>query len=169
MGLFGLFKKKQPEPVKAPAPAPVPQKKTEKHRVAGTSFHKDEIMEMAVKNSDYALSKKELIDEDLIGEKIYEYDFDAEKAELIPEPTNEHDPKAIKVVVDGNHIGYIKSGSCAHVHKLMDSDAIEKVDIIVRGGNYKYIADDSGYDEKPEYVLEKDKTELYAELTLTLK
>lgn len=169
MGLFGLFKKKQPEPVKAPAPAPVPQKKTETHRVAGTSFHKDEIMTLAVKNDNYALSKKELIKEGLIGEKIYEYDFDAIKAKLVPEPTNEHDPKAIKVIVDGAHIGYIKKGSCSHVRKLIDFDAIEKIDILVRGGNYKYIDDDSGYDEKPEYVLEKDKTELYAELTLTLK
>ena len=172
MGLFGLFKKKTvaPAPALVPAKAEDPPKKTENHRIAGISFHQKEIMQkFAVENEDYNLSKKEMIAAGLIGVNVFQYDFDAINTELVPEPTNPEDPKAIKVVVDGVHIGYIKKGSCAHVRKLMDSGSIEKIDIVIKGGNCKYIGNESGFDEEPEYTLDKDKRDLSAEIRLTLK
>ena len=173
MGLFGLFKKKQPAaapvaPVAPVAPA-APAKKEETHRVAGVAYHEKDIMKFAKKNADYDLSKKDLINAGLIDQNIYQYLFDASNVELIPEPTNEHDPKAIKVIVDGVHIGYIKKGSCAHVRKLMDSDGIEKIRVVLGGGNYKYVYDDSGIEDEPEYLLEKSKRDFFAELRFVLK
>ncbi len=170
MSLFGLFsKKKQPEPARTPAPAATPPKKEEGHRVAGIAYRLDDIMKLAIKNDDYSLKKKELIDRGLIGGYVYEYEFPISKVELIPEPTNEYDPKAIKVVADGVHIGYIKKGSCSHVHNLLNGDMIKDIRIKMKGGKYKMIIDNSGYDEDPDYELEKDEDKYSANLTLVLK
>lgn len=43
---------------------------------------------------------------------------------MIEEPDNPEDPNAIKVVMDGEPIGYIKAGSCARVKKLIREERI---------------------------------------------
>ena len=48
------------------------------------------------------------------------------KLELIPEPTNKHDPNAIKVIVDGKHIGYVPANKCAKVHKILTKRITEQ-------------------------------------------
>ena len=45
--------------------------------------------------------------------------------ELIPEPENEHDPNAIKVIVDGQHIGYVPADKCAKVKKILSKTITE--------------------------------------------
>lgn len=60
--------------------------------------------------------------------------------ELIPEPENLHDPNAIKVLIDGYHVGYIKSGSCAHVRQLIDGGLIHHLSATI----YRGEDDDSG-------------------------
>ena len=39
--------------------------------------------------------------------------------ELIEDPENKHDPNAIKVVVDGKHIGYVPKEKTAKVRKFL--------------------------------------------------
>ena len=122
MGLFNLFKKKEEESV---VPTMSKSKnKFEKHHVAGTYYKKEEILELAEENPDYFCTKKEL--EEMVDsyEKIYEYSFFPGKVELIEEPDNEHDPNAIKVMIDNVHVGYIKKSSCSHVKKLIHEDKI---------------------------------------------
>jgi hypothetical protein len=46
------------------------------------------------------------------GEHRYECE-----ARLLPEPTNPHDPKAVMVLVDGYHVGYLPRGSARRYHK----------------------------------------------------
>ncbi len=137
MGLFSrLFARKQEEPA---APAEVPSVKVKSHGVVGTDYRQKELQAMGKVNPDYALDKRGLLKRWPQGVTAYEYTFNPKKAELVPEPENPHDPKAIKVLVDGVHVGYIKSGSCAHIHKLIRENRIQTIVPKIIGGKYKAV------------------------------
>lgn len=162
--------KQKPAATAAPC-KPVPGQKEEKHKVAGVSSKQDVIKAMGVKNLDYAKTKSTLKAEGLTDRGIYEYIFRPQKVELVPEPDNPEDPKAIKVVVDGQHIGYIKAGSCAHIHKLIREERILGIRCWIGGGKSKtlvcYAVDaDANADD---YELEQDNSLFNAQLTLTVK
>lgn len=63
--------------------------------------------------------------------------FEILDCDLIPEPENEHDPNAIKVVVNGKHIGYVPSEMCIEVRNLLTT---QKIRYITVGGS----AEDDG-------------------------
>jgi hypothetical protein len=88
----------------------------------------------------------------------------------VPEPENPHDPKAIKVLVDGVHVGYIKAGSCAHIHKLIRENRIQKIVPRIVGGKYKELYCFDEYDRRAGrsagYELEKDETTLGVRLEI---
>jgi hypothetical protein len=115
----------------------VPGAKVVSHTVVGTSYQQKEILAMGRKNPDYELDKRGLLKRWPQGVTVYEYAFNPKKAELVPEPENPHDQKAIKVLVDGVHVGYIKAGSCAHIHKLLRENRIQKIEPKIFGGKYK--------------------------------
>lgn len=155
-----------PEPKGGPADAvaePHEQHKSENHHVTGTSHYQRELESLGEENPVYEYSKKELIDEGYEDEKVYYYDFSPTTVELVEELDNAYDPNAIKVVVDGVHIGYIKKGSCAHVKKLLHSGAITKISAEIRGGKYKFLYCE--YDDEKEkdvYQLECGTLDYYA-------
>lgn len=140
----------------AKAPAK-PRAKFERHKVAGTSYHMDAIMALAEENPDYDLTKREIIDDDLVGERIYQYTFTDGPVELVDDPDNEHDPNAIKVLVAGQHIGYIKRGSTGRVHNLQRAGRVLGVTAEIYGGKYKVvICDDDDGAEHSDLI--KDET-----------
>ena len=135
--LSRLFPRRQEEPVEPAVPVEQPTTKATTHKVAGVSFHQEELRAMGYKNPNYTLTKKELLQLWPDGVTVYELDFFPQKAELVPEPDNPEDPRAIKVLIDGVHVGYIKSGSCAHIHRLIRENRIEKIEPEIIGGKYK--------------------------------
>ena len=143
---------------------------TENHRVAGISLRTEEVMTLAVENPDYKKTKKQLLAAGLTDRTIYEYNFRPAKAELVPEPDNPHDPKAIKVIADGQHIGYIKSGSCAHIHNLLKDNRIVSANCQISGGRYKSLSclGQIEYEDHVErdYTLESDKAPFSATITI---
>ena len=132
-----------PEDEKTPEKKPEPQsalealKKVSTFRVAGVSYRQDDILELADENSDYSITKREIIDAGMEDEKIYKYEFDPHRVELIPEPSNPYDPNAIKVVIDNVHVGYIKKGSTTRVRNLLNAGG--KVTAEIKGGPYKIL------------------------------
>lgn len=146
-----------------------PQYKTENHHVAGTSFRQKEIASLAYENFEYDMSKNELIDEFDENEKIYKYDFNPNKTELIEEPDNPHDPNAIKVVIDDVLVGYIKKNSCSRVRNLLHSNSILKIDAEISGGPYKIIYSDYDDDkEKDVYTVEKGNDDFFVTVSLKI-
>ena len=171
MGIFSrLFSrpaKVEPTPQVPPAPPVVvpvvatePQKQGKPagvtYKVAGVSHYKDNILSMAIKSAEYTLSKRDLIEEGLADERVWEYDFYPDKVEVVPEPDNPEDPKALKVLVDGVHVGYIKAGSCARLRRLMDEDRILRIDVEMGGGRYKCV-EMVDYTESGREVYEMDR------------
>ncbi len=131
--------------------APAPKiDKLKSYKVVGTSFRKDAFMRLAVENPDYKLSKSALIKKKLVDTPVYQYDFAPESVELIPEPDNPHDPNAIKVVVNGEHIGYVKAGNCAHLLKVIKGNRIKSIYAKLYGGAGKML---TKYPDEP-YELE---------------
>lgn len=183
-------KKKQAEvpvsglsPATAPTPAEVmkthlppvmddyeaPNVKT--YKVAGMSHYMDAILSLADENDDYSLSKRELVENDLVDQRIWQYEFYPIKTELVPEPDNPHDPNAIKVMVDGVQVGHIKRGSCAHLLKVINEGRLGRIGCMIGGGPYKYVYedykdDDWSADPKAVYTLEKDKVEYFVHLRI---
>ena len=162
MGLLSLLlPRKQEEPQK-------PGTKTVYHKVAGTSYRQKELLAMGNKNPDFALTKRELVKRWPDGVTVYEYKFSPKKAELVPDPDNEHNPKAIKVLVDGVHVGYIKDGSCAHIHKLLRENRLQSVTAQIIGGKYKELyALDQDARKVEDYEFEKEETTIGVRLAIT--
>lgn len=162
------------KPSSAPAPKPAVKQKSNSesakyktYKVAGVTHYAKNIESLGLENEDYFKSKRELIDDDLIGERIWKYQFYPEKVELVPEPENPEDPNAIKVIVDNEHVGYIKRGSCSHVKKLLREGTIADIDCTIGGGPYKFISEE--YDDEKDkevYILEKDETSLFVHLQI---
>lgn len=142
--------------------------KIKRYKVAGTTYYKPAFEKLAVENPDYMLSKKELIEEDLTDTFIYQYNFYPKQVDLVPEPDNPYDPNAIKVIVDGEHIGHIKKGNCAHLLKVINGGRIESISAVLYGGKYKYITsyDD---DDKTTYQIETDASEYGAKVEIIEK
>lgn len=176
-------KKQEDSPAAPPTPAEVmrthlppvmdeyeaPNVKT--YKVTGMSHYMDNILSLAIENDAYNLSKRELIDDEMADVRIWQYEFYPVKTELVPEPDNPHDPNAIKVVVDGAHVGYIKRGSCAHLLKLIGEGRLGRIGCTIGGGNYKRLCEDFEDDAwstepKTVYTLEKDKLEYFVHLRI---
>lgn len=159
MKLFNFLHKKTPEVPATLSPiAPVsatpskPKPVIEKHHIAGVTSYMKNIMSIAIENDDYPKTKRELVDDFLIDERVFQYFWDVLKVELIEEADNPHDKNAIKVLIDDVHVGYIKKGSCSHIKKLIKSGNIAKISAQIGGGKYKYVYEDE-YTEK--YIMDK--------------
>jgi hypothetical protein len=153
MGLLSRLFSHDKEPQK---PAKKPGVRVVSHTVAGTSYRQKEIQAMGKINPDYALDKRGLLKRWPQGVTVYEYTFSPKKAELVPEPENPHDPKAIKVLVDGAHVGYIKAGSCSHIHKLLRENRIQSIKPSIIGGKYKELFSfDQNARRSEDFELEK--------------
>lgn len=77
---------------------------TETFKVAGISHYKDAIIENFASEIDDG-----------------EFDYETSSVELIPEPENEHDPNAIKVLVNGIKIGYVPKELTSFARDIIDS------------------------------------------------
>lgn len=130
---------------------------TKTYRVTGTEHYKNSILNLALENDDYIKTKRELIDDLLTEERIWKFSFYPSKVDLVPEPDNPYDPNAIKVIVDNEHIGYIKKGSCNHLLKVIAEGRLGNIDCAIGGGPYKFIHED--YDDygNEKYELECDE------------
>lgn len=144
--------------------------RTETLKVAGVSYRQDIILPLGHPNKNYNKTQKALIADGLIGKRVYEYDFPAISAEFVPEPDNPHDPKAIRVIAGGQHIGYVKAGSCAHIHNLLRDKRIIRATCAISGGKSKFISSDD-YDAKgrPVFTMETDEIPFFAKVTIMTK
>ena len=120
------------------------------------------LLNLAFDNNDYSMSKKEIVDSFMTDERIYQYCFYPSKVELLPEPENPYDPNAIKVIVDNEHVGYIKKGSCKHLLKVISEDRIGGIDCDIGGGNYKYVYESE--EEYGKYELDKNSSNYFVTL-----
>lgn len=108
--------------------------------VAGIEYRMNDIIRLAT-----PMKKWEMTDEQLLnkypGKKIYRYYFINEPVQLIPEPTNPHDPNAIKVVIANIHVGYVPASECSNIKQFITSGAFS-ISAKINGGEYKMVYSD---------------------------
>ena len=132
-------------------------------KVAGIYYRKRRMVEdLGEENDDYLLSKKDFANDGLVDEKVYKYTFSVSKIELIPEPSNPHDPNAIMVVADGTHIGYVPKEKTKIVRELLEAHPSMEVSCAIYGGDYKIL--EENYDGS--FTFEKDHDDFGAEVTI---
>jgi len=132
--LRNLFKKKpQPTPQQR---HPATDGKTTKHKIAGVTHYENNILTFARPEPLYNKSKKEIIAAKAYNQNIYKYTFVKCPVELVPEPTNPHDPNAVQVVIGGLLVGYIKAGSSKHILNLISANKITNLDYEITGGDF---------------------------------
>lgn len=118
-------------------------------KIAGTYFRSADEINGAINfiDNDCALErfeglKNKDIKEDFCG-KVYKYaDFFTRDFSLIPEPDNEYDENAIKVMVDKFHVGYLSRKTAKTVATLMSLEN-KKISfdglLTIVGGPYKML------------------------------
>lgn len=159
---------KQADAAAAKAAAAKPHAEFERHKVAGTTYHLDAIMELAEDNPDYDMTQREIIDAGMEEERIYQYTFPDSPVELVDDPDNEQDPNAIKVLVAGQHIGYIKRGSTCRIHKLQRSGRVLGVTAEIYGGRYKIVRCVEEY-QMQHYEMDRDESLYGAAIELRIQ
>lgn len=185
LGLLGLFKKTAVDvqnqsketsikadyaPAKRNNDQPYLPKVGKSHKVVGLDYRKTNVMKLAKENPLYKLDKAAILKQGLTDTYIHRYFFADGPTELVQEPDNSHDPNAIKVVVAGQHIGYIKAGSCTHLNKVINDGRIEKILCRIYGGPYKGAFQDidevldAGFSGKPTYLMETGTEDIRAEI-----
>lgn len=138
--------------------------KTTRFKVAGIQYYeKDFFDKLAYENDDFDLKPSELADIYDIGDRIYQYCFNDVNAALVPETDNEADPNAVRVDVNGVKVGYIKRGACSQVKNLLNSPDFVDVKVIMGGGKYKRLYEDS---ETDKIKVERDSCGYFADVEI---
>lgn len=113
-------------------------------KVAGTSYRKDAVnktIKYIVNNSMFDVFYEGMTNKEIeeYGEKVYKYSLmTTEDMDLIKEPDNEFDNKAIKVVVNGEMVGYIESETNKTIYNYIDNPEYSiKKHLSIVGGPYK--------------------------------
>lgn len=123
--------------------------KTETFKLAGVKHYEDNIMSLLRVNGVFDFSDQELKDlyaDEKVPEFVPKTDL---QVFLEEEPTNQYDPNAVKVLINGVHVGYIKAGSCTHAKNVMAA-GIKKIFVKeIAIGRYKYVTED--YVETEDY------------------
>ena len=132
---------------------------TEKILLTGLNRFRQDADALAAHNELYDLTQKELIDQGLVDERIYENIYSAEEVVLEPDEND-----MIRVLADGIQIGYVKKTSCARVRKLLEDQAVLSITLQMHGGNYKIVLT-----EDDDYSLQRDTAGLFACLELTIR
>lgn len=113
-------------------------------KVAGASYRQPSFKDLVEGNENdwYTASKRELQDNFMEDERIYQYDYNPVEVSLVDEPDNAYDPNAIKVLIDGEHIGYVPSAKCTRVKDILENNTILSLSAEIYGGKYKILTDE---------------------------
>lgn len=128
---------------------------------AGMEHYMDALMNLAAEDLNYTCTKKEMRDFLLVNRRIYQYKFNVTSIDLVPEPENPHDRNAVKIVLDGHHVGYIRSSEASGSADLFNSERVKRVQVSIQGGKYKVLLGDGtffdGSEPLSEFRMEKDE------------
>ena len=108
--------------------------------MAGVYYHKASVRALAKPNPDWSKSAQMLLDEGKAGVEIYRHVYADRPVKLVPEPTNSYDRNAIKVIVAGEHIGYVPQDESAHFSSVLKSHDVKYLYVRFHGGEVKQVS-----------------------------
>ena len=111
-------------------------------KVAGISYRRDTIIDFLTEpTEEYGMTKKQIEEEYLLDEKIYKYESAELACTFVPDPSNPHDPNAIKVIANGVHVGYVPKDRTSEVRDYLSKDNLD-IRACLTGGPYKIVSED---------------------------
>ena len=116
--------------------------------------HKRAIMSVCRSVPAFQQADEEFLRKHTTDRRVWQYKFTDAAGELVPEPTNEADPNAIMVVVDGQTVGYVPADQTAAVRSLIRQP--HEVAVSIHGGPWK--RNNGGLVEVGEYDFDVDVT-----------
>lgn len=119
--------------------------------VRGEYYHSKDIESIGIKNPEYSLKKDDFIEKHRVGEKVLKYTFNITSVELVPEPDNPYDRDAIKVVMNGAHVGYVRKENTDGARKYIGSRDVVSISGTIKDGPYKIIVTDNDGNKKSRY------------------
>lgn len=126
--------------------------------IAGLQYRWDDVMNhLAVENGDYEMSKKELIEDDRVDERVYRYDFEARHVELVQEPDDSKYAGAVRIIADGILIGYIPHSRAEEARNLIANDDTHGFKLCIEGGEFHEVREDEDDDGNETYTMITDE------------
>lgn len=132
--------------------------------VAGVRYYLDHLLKLSYHNTNYDLTKRELIDLGLVIERVWERSYFAETVRFVSEPDNPHDPNAIRVEIENEHVGYIPARECTHIAEIVSENKIVSVHCEITGGKYKCVDVDYSDTGREIYALDRGEEDYSIEL-----
>jgi len=138
--------------------------------IAGEYYYLNQIMTLAIPNSDYDLTKYELLEYNLT-DVIYRYEFPEYPAGIVPEPDNPKSPDALKVMVRDMCVGYIRGIDNKKCRNVLSGalGTLVSCSIRVKGGEYKKLYNKADWNDNPDYMLITDKEDIQAFVRITVE
>ena len=163
--------RKREECETGPCPSGAPravEKNVFSFNVAGVSYRQKDILDLCMENDDYFLPKRDLIGFGLIDEPIYKYAPEFGRVTLVPDPENEYDKSAIKVLRRDILLGYVPQEKCPSVHQIIDGDYAATAEAYA--GPYKLVREEWD-DDKADYTyaIENVDQNIGLKVTVTCK
>lgn len=103
----------------------------------GVNYRLDDLLPLAEPSRTYTWDDDKLLQKYGDDQTIYKYFFNNLYGSLVPEPSNPHDPNAIKVELNNVHVAYVPADLCDDVKELLLQGYTPRVS--VRGGPCKQI------------------------------
>lgn len=141
MGLFDFLKKEQPQEERHLV--------KEDFNVFGLHYHPNEIKRLQNANPDWRKGGKTLAAEGKVMQKIYHYSYINKPVKIAVDDGSIYKKGALKVIIAGEHIGYIPDDDTKHVSEILKTKSVKYVTAMIKGGEYKVVSE-NGYVAKVE-------------------
>lgn len=105
--------------------------------VVGINYYTENLNKSRTANPEYR--KRNLP----MAKRIYRYTYVDRPVKLIFEPQNPNDRNAIKVLIAGEHVGYIGRNENLHVGDILKHHEIKYIYASFKGGEYKMLVEDN--------------------------
>lgn len=125
--------------------------KQSRFAVSGSKRYLSDILFLGQHPQDFSASMDTLAEKGLVNIPVPEYDFPPVETRLVPEPTNKHDPNAIRVMMGGVQVGYVPAARCQELLAAMQSGRLRRVQGGILCDGYRMLAaPGTGESARPE-------------------
>lgn len=133
MGLFDFLKKEQPQEERNLV--------KEDFKVVGAHYHPNEIKRLQNANPDWRKGGKTLAAEGKVMQRIYHYSYINKPVKIEIDDGNIYRKGALKVLIAGEHVGYIPDEHTKHVTEILKTKSVKYVTAYIKGGEYKVVSE----------------------------
>ena len=146
-GVAGLFRGQRSSSASAqePKPTTLPDDHTlhkEEFAVVGMTYHQESIQRLQVANPQWRTAKDKLIAAGMAEKRIYHYSFINKPVVLERDASGEFGADAVKVLIAGEHVGYVSQESDHHVAEILQYGSVKYITARITGGEFKIIHED---------------------------